>query len=145
MITYRLLATMIRSTSDEEQNQEVVLEIGDKKVKARCLKTDGDQNVTIVAEDSNSTDIYQMNTSEATAVLEEREEQFLLADGLESAFIGLGYQFHTPVAVYSKRKALEALMVQGMSELEAIEYFDYNVAGAYIGEQTPIFLEDLSI
>jgi hypothetical protein len=30
-----------------------------------------------------------------------------------------------------------------MSESEAIEYYDYNIAGSYVGENTPIFLDDL--
>jgi hypothetical protein len=24
----------------------------------------------------------------------------------------------------------------------AIEYFDYNIAGAFVGDQTPVFLQD---
>jgi len=31
-----------------------------------------------------------------------------------------------------------------MDEEQAYEYFDYNVIGSYVGEQTPIFLEDAS-
>jgi hypothetical protein len=83
-----------------------------------------------------------MTTTEADKLLKEREQSILLADGLEEAFLGIGYQFHTPVAIYSKSKALQCLEKEGMSELEAIEFFDYNIAGAYVGEQTPIFLED---
>lgn len=30
----------------------------------------------------------------------------------------------------------------GMSYEEAIEYFDYNVSGAYVGEKTPIWVDD---
>jgi hypothetical protein len=85
-----------------------------------------------------------MTTEEAHILLQEREESFLLADGLEEAFIGIGYQFTTPLAIYSKAKAIQCLMEQGMDEEQAYEYFDYNVAGAYVGEQTPIFLEDAS-
>jgi hypothetical protein len=84
-----------------------------------------------------------MTTSEAILILKDRDEKFLLADGLEEAFIGIGYQFHSPVAIYSQKKAIQCLEKQGMSELEAIEYYDYNIAGAYVGENTPIFLDDL--
>ena len=83
-----------------------------------------------------------MNTYEADLILKDREESFLLADGLEEAFIGIGYQFNTPIAIYSKSKAIQCLMDKGMDEEQAYEYFDYNVAGAYVGEQTPVFLED---
>jgi len=85
-----------------------------------------------------------MTTTEADLILKDREESFLLADGLEEAFIGIGYQFNTPLAIYSKSKAIQCLMDKGMDEEQAYEYFDYNVAGAYVGEQTPIFLEDAS-
>ena len=29
-----------------------------------------------------------------------------------------------------------------MSRDEALEFFDFNVSGAYVGENTPVFLED---
>jgi hypothetical protein len=83
-----------------------------------------------------------MSTTEADQLLKERGESFLLADGLEQAFLGIGYHFNTPLAIYSKSKTLEALMAEGMDEEQAQEYFSYNIAGAYVGEQTPVFLED---
>jgi hypothetical protein len=65
----------------------------------------------------------------------------LLADGLDEAFIGIGWQFNTPLAVYDRDKCIEILESQGMTPEEAQEYFYYNTQGAYVGEQTPIFLE----
>ena len=65
----------------------------------------------------------------------------LLADGLDEAFIGIGWQFNTPLAVYDRDKCMEILESQGMTPEEAQEYFYYNTQGAYVGEQTPIFLE----
>lgn len=70
------------------------------------------------------------------------EETVLLASGLEDAFIGIGRQFNTPVAVYSRSKAIQCLIEQGMSYPEAEEYFEFNTAGAWVGKQTPIFMED---
>ena len=29
----------------------------------------------------------------------------------------------------------------GMSDIDAIEFFDFNVAGAWVGKSTPVFLE----
>ena len=83
-----------------------------------------------------------MTTEEAHILLQEREESVLFADGLEEAFIGIGYQFNDPVGIYSRSKAIQCLMAQGMDEEQALEYFDYNIAGAYVGPSTPIFLED---
>jgi hypothetical protein len=70
------------------------------------------------------------------------DEKILLADGLESAFMGIGRQFHYPVAIYSYKKVIKALMRHGMDREGAEEYFDYNIAGAFVGDQTPVFLQD---
>lgn len=83
-----------------------------------------------------------MTTVEADKLLKEREESVVFADGLEEAFIGIGYQFHTPIALYSKNKAIQCLIDQGMDEEQAYEYFDYNITGSYVGDNTPIFIED---
>ena len=68
------------------------------------------------------------------------DEQILLADGFEDAFVGIGRQFGKPVAIYDRSKCIEILM-EDMSEDEAEEYFSFNVEGAFVGEKTPIFLE----
>ena len=70
------------------------------------------------------------------------DEKILLADGLESAFMGVGRQFTHPIAVYSYKKVIKILMRSKMSHEEAVEYFDYNIAGAFVGDQTPVFLQD---
>ena len=70
------------------------------------------------------------------------EETVLLADGLESAFIGIGRQFTHPVAIYSYKKTIRALKGMGMTKEEAIEYFDYNISQAFVGDSTPVFLQD---
>lgn len=70
------------------------------------------------------------------------DEKILLADGLERAFMGIGRQFHYPVAIYSYKKTIRALKGMGMTKEEAIEYFDFNIAGAFVGDNTPVFLQD---
>ncbi len=72
----------------------------------------------------------------------EDDETVLLADDLEPAFMAIGRQFNRPIAIYSQRKVIKILMRQGMSREEAEEYFSYNIAGAFVGDQTPVFLQD---
>jgi hypothetical protein len=67
-----------------------------------------------------------------------------LADGFEDAFIGIGDKFGVLSATYDKQKCLQILQ-KDMSEEEAIEYFEYNVLGSWVGDNTPIFLEYISI
>lgn len=66
----------------------------------------------------------------------------LLADGFHKAFIGFGRQASNWVAVYDYDKCVGVLMARDkMSEEEAIEFMEYNVVGAYVGERTPIFVD----
>lgn len=70
------------------------------------------------------------------------DQTVVLADGLEDAFIGIGRTFNSiPVAIYNTDKVIEILMTRDvMTHEEALEFFDFNIAGAYIGEATPIFM-----
>jgi hypothetical protein len=69
------------------------------------------------------------------------DESVLLADGYEDALIGTADIRSTIVAVYDANKCVEILMKRdGMSFEEATEFFEFNTLGAYVGEQTPIFV-----
>lgn len=77
--------------------------------------------------------------------LMEMYEGCLMADGFEEALIGFGHQFTHPVAIYDLNKCYNILMMRdGMDDMEAMEYMDFNVLGAYVGESTPIFLGDFA-
>lgn len=68
------------------------------------------------------------------------DESFLKADGFDEAIIGVDES--SMRLVYSVSKCLEILQGQGMDETEALEYFSYNVSGAYMGDKTPIWCND---
>lgn len=64
----------------------------------------------------------------------------MAADGLEEALIGYVERFGMePVALYDRDKCLEIFMKDGLTEEEAIEHFEFNVRGAWVGETTPAF------
>tara|TARA_R100000655_G_scaffold109961_2_gene166687 strand:- start:1994 stop:2233 length:240 start_codon:yes stop_codon:yes gene_type:complete len=67
------------------------------------------------------------------------EEEFLKADGFDAAVIGV--EESTMRLIYSVSKCLDILQ-QDMSEIDALEYFTYNVSGSYVGEKTPIWCWD---
>ena len=75
------------------------------------------------------------------------DETFLKADGFDEAIIGTAYgttvrDDEGPVLVYDMQKCIDILMdgAVDMTREEAIEYFDFNVLGAFMGPQTPIFV-----
>jgi hypothetical protein len=90
----------------------------------------------------NYTNLSTMPSMEAEEVYAEA----LTADGFEDALLGFGHQYYHAVAIYDKDKCIEILMTRdGMSYETAIEYFDFNVTGAWVGEHTPVFLEQKTV
>ena len=67
------------------------------------------------------------------------EEELLKADGFDEAVIGI--EENSLKLIYSVSKCIEILM-RNMPKGEALEYFSFNVSGAYMGEKTPIWCED---
>ena len=71
------------------------------------------------------------------------DEEFVFADGFDDCIIGVAERFGQPSVVsYSKSKIIRSLQTE-MSEEEAYEFFHYNILGAYVGERTPIFIDEL--
>lgn len=66
----------------------------------------------------------------------------LLADGFDDAFIGICEQFGRPsVAAYNKEKCIQILIDRdGMDFQEAEEFFSFNVVGAWVSENTPVYV-----
>lgn len=67
--------------------------------------------------------------------------ELLQADGFDNAIIGV-----EPLSgkiIYDIDKMITALIGEGLSDEEAIEYLDYNVLNTYVGEQTPIYIQTI--
>jgi len=69
------------------------------------------------------------------------EKEILLADGFEDAFVGVVESFgNKPKACYNYDACIDILMKDDMDYEEAVEYFEFNVTQAYVGEYTPAFI-----
>lgn len=66
------------------------------------------------------------------------DEELLFADGFDYAIIGVDAV--TNRVVYSHGLMIEVLVLEGMSEEDAMEYLAFNVLGAHVGERTPIYI-----
>lgn len=74
--------------------------------------------------------------------LAERNPEALLADGLEKALIGYTANHHGETrAVYDADNCISILIRQGMSREEAVEYFEFNTLGAYVGKHGPVYVQ----
>ena len=67
----------------------------------------------------------------------------MFIDGHDNAIVGLGRQFNKNAVIYSKNQIIKNLCSE-MTEEEAEEFYEFNIAGAYVGESTPIVLEDFN-
>lgn len=67
----------------------------------------------------------------------------LFADGFDDAILGIGKRCGQPsLVVYSTPKCIKILCKKlDCSFEEAVEYFEFNVAGAWFGPNSPIFVD----
>jgi hypothetical protein len=92
--------------------------------------------------DSETQDIVLMTFSDFEALIESTEEfdPVYLIDGHDSAFLGITRD--EPVrAVYSEVRIIENLC-EDMSYEDAVEFFEFNIAEGYVGERTPVIVDE---
>jgi|TARA_R110000744_G_scaffold110231_8_gene208003 hypothetical protein len=68
-------------------------------------------------------------------------DDLLFADNYDSAIIGVAIGFDSERVIYDVQKMIEAGVKDGMSYDESQEWLEYNTFGAYVGENTPIYME----
>lgn len=69
------------------------------------------------------------------------EEEFLVATGFDDALIGV--EVESGRLVYSVPKCIDILMHEHkMDDETAIDFFHYNVSGSFVGDKTPIWVND---
>ncbi len=73
--------------------------------------------------------------------VDEFAEGAVVFDGCDEAIVGFATRINLdPVVVYSYNLLVEVFVKQGMTQDEAIEWIDFNVAGSWVGERTPVIL-----
>ena len=75
-------------------------------------------------------------------LVESYDSEMLIADCFDDAIIGVSERFgRSPIDAYDKDKCIQVLMDRdGMDYEDAIEFFNFNVTGAWGGEGTPEFI-----
>jgi len=62
------------------------------------------------------------------------------ADGLKDAIVGICRRYgQENVILYDEDKVIKILMDNGMDYEEAVEYYEHNIIGAWVGDGTPAF------
>ena len=65
----------------------------------------------------------------------------MFIDGFDDAIIGVD-EVNLRV-VYDIDEIINILMRDELTFDDAFDYYDYNIAGAYVGEKTPIFVRTI--
>ncbi len=66
----------------------------------------------------------------------------LFADGYDDAIVGVAIGFDSERVIYDVEKMIQICMNNsGVSYEEALEWLEYNTFGAYVGENTPVYME----
>jgi hypothetical protein len=69
------------------------------------------------------------------------ELELICADGFDDCIIGIAQQFNNVFVVYDRQKVIRVLMERdGMTDEDADEFFEFNIVGAWVGDNTPAFL-----
>ena len=86
-----------------------------------------------------------MGVKDRLEFIEDNYPDVLIADGFDDAIMGIVERYGmNPVVLYNKNKCLKILQKRdGMTESEALDFYYYNIVGAYMGEHTPCFAEIL--
>jgi len=78
--------------------------------------------------------------------ISEEYPDLLKADGFDEAILGVVQRMGIQAICYDQDKVIDILMERdGMTYEEAVEYFEFNIAGAWVGESTPFFLETMDL
>lgn len=84
----------------------------------------------------------EISFEEKSETIAEENPEALLMDGFEEALVGIARRCGQPsLAVYDRKKCVAILKKGGMPYEEAEEYFEFNCAGAWMGEGTPLVLD----
>jgi hypothetical protein len=74
-------------------------------------------------------------------IISREEQDYISYDGFDAAIIGTVERIGLNVLCYDLNKVLEILVAQhGMDIDEAYEYYEYNMIGGWLGDNTPVFL-----
>lgn len=83
-------------------------------------------------------------TKEILSIIRESHPEVIIFDGFDDCIIGICNRYNQePIIAYAYDKVIKKLMVDGMSLIEAEEYYEFNIIGSGLGERTPCFIDIL--
>ena len=105
----------------------------------------------IVLKDKNYNylvNVMRLKVGDSVALIDGKNGEFVgsvLAVEKRACIVGVGERMGSePFLVYNKLLVIEILVQRDkMGYEEAMEFFNYNILGSYVGESTPVFITQL--
>ena len=68
-------------------------------------------------------------------------DELLTMDDFDSCIVGIVERYgQEPIVCYDRDKVLAELQAQGMDYEGALEFFEFNQLGSWVGDRTPCFI-----
>ena len=77
-------------------------------------------------------------------MISEEYPDLIILDGFDEAIIGVVERIGLLAVCYDRSKILR-ILTRDMSEIEALEYYEFNILGAYMGESSPVYLDVMGL
>jgi hypothetical protein len=83
-------------------------------------------------------------TSKILKDLWEYDDELVALTGYDDCILGIVSRIDfSPIICYDTEKVIKRLMRDKMTYEEAVEFFEFNIIGAYFGSRTPCFMGKL--
>ena len=89
-----------------------------------------------------------MTPEKAIAHMDAYVDEYLRLEPREDydpCIVGVGRRFNDTVLIYSAMAIIDMHVRGGMEVEEAIEFFEFNVIGAWVGDRTPCFIRRMPL
>jgi len=70
---------------------------------------------------------------------------FLEGDEYDEAIVGVTEIDGDSRVVYSEQGVIAVLLGQGMSRTDALDFYYHNIEPAYVGENSPVFVDEVAL
>lgn len=85
-----------------------------------------------------------MNAKQKVEFIAQNNPEAVLLDGFDDCIVGFVSNVRVWVVCYDYKKIIKKLQKRdGMTELEAVEFYEHNIFCCYCGDYSPLFLDVL--
>jgi hypothetical protein len=87
----------------------------------------------------------EIKAGRAIDLIAEHYPELIVFDQIDDAIVGIGTVNQVMCVIYDEATVIEILTTEFDNDREtAVEWFEYNISQAYVGEGTPVFMTSIT-